>query len=383
MSTNSTLPAAHRAKVISDLPNEVLARICEFLVPNRSEAKTLTDSELDLQSVDKSVEGAAEYRLWENLDRNRPGYPGLQSFDNPNKMTVSIHKHENKENFPNHFADFASTCKLVSNQALYIASRRSFLLTISNTGLTFEGIRDAAPLQLFGNNGAYAMVDDRNMRMQIVPNGSVPGNKAFTAFTQAMGNLTRLRLKFRIDLARTGSGRTRFFIEQVASQFSALQEQGSRLSEVIVTVVLGYWSTERHRTTGSPFHTTLIEVMQCMNGQDDKTFAEVAAQITGRILEPVTQALQALSISKIHPRCHTACPGSRKVHSSIGMKLDVQWDDPDLSWGVQTEAFISGAGMAPQLIRIPRDWGSLELLRDKLEQHLRRNATGTIPYRTL
>ena len=147
--------AAERPKLLTHLPNEVLQRICEYILPDMLEPKPFSEHELHLGETEEKVSGWRECRKINNVhprDDCTNDDSSLQSTRTPGTVNVVreyVQAPQKQPGYHNHLANFAPACTLTSIQVQSITQRPPFLLTVSNEGITFEKIRDAAPIQAF------------------------------------------------------------------------------------------------------------------------------------------------------------------------------------------------------------------------------------------
>ncbi|ETI29354.1 hypothetical protein G647_01807 [Cladophialophora carrionii CBS 160.54] len=346
--TTSTGSASPRATLLTDLPPEILLRVCEYLVPEQREPMPLTDDELHRHREERRVAGFA--------GQDTVGPFHLRDFG----ADVA------KADRPNHLANFAATCQSFRDQARWITGERSFALTIGYAGVTFEGIRDVRPLQGCKSRESYA--DSEH---------SVAGNIAFNVLINTLSNIKKLELHITIKMIRLGLGRTELFVKQLAGQLSALRDRGSRLSHVDLKVVVGFTRDQEPRRENREIRlvNAVVELKRFMKEQGNEAFAEVAARTVPEVLHPLALSLRGHPAVDIQPQGHDQAPESesREHQAAAGLKVTVKWGDPMIHWGWQFDPTNLGP---TQVFRSsdPIRWGSFQLLCEEVQERFYRTA---------
>ncbi|OCT47579.1 hypothetical protein CLCR_03589 [Cladophialophora carrionii] len=346
--TTSTGSASPRATLLTDLPPEILLRVCEYLVPEQREPMPLTDDEFHRHRVERRVAGVS------GRDTVEPFH--LRGF----RADVA------KADRPNHLANFAATCQSFRDQARWITGERSFALTIGYAGITFEGVRDVRPLQGCKSSESNAE-----------PEHSVPGNIAFNVLIHTLSNIKKLELHITIKMSRLGLGRTELFVKQLAGQLSALRDRGSRISHVDLKVVVGFTRDQEPRGENREIRlvNAVVDLKRFMKEKGNETFADVAARAVPEVLHPLALSLRGHPAIDLQPQGHDPPPDSesREHQPAAGFKVTVKWGDHMIRWGWQFDPTNLGP---TQVFRSsdPIRRGSFQLLCDEVQERFCRTA---------
>ena len=310
MAVDRAMTVTHQPKSFTDLPNEVISRICEYLVPDRSEPKTFSDDEVNFEVVRKSLEGWSDFALLAPL-RRPDRHVGTSYVPFPGRryvyeFKVLLPSKKSKTDATNHLSNLALVCKSTEAQAQSILHRHTFLLTVSNEGITFEGFRDARPLQIFRGPDSYKFVNPSEFKLEDVPRGSIPDNTAFTVLQRLLGKIFKLKIHIELDLSGSDSLRTRFFLRQIAEQLTALQARDSRLENIEVSATIGLYGPGdkvwRDAVADAPTTSRKVPwiLLDKVTKQEEghQTIAEVAAEDATEVLLPLMHALQGHLMSK-------------------------------------------------------------------------------------
>ncbi len=242
-------------KQLVDLPDEVISQICEHLIPDRSHPKPFQHYEM------KSTIRSLRVSGWENFGFISGNEPSTQEYVTRHFSGVEVTSKSRIRDFraftqpskarkrrKNDLANFAATCRRFSSQGQTMYARRTFTLTISNHGITFESLRDAFPLQTFcvlpkdqgGLQPGWAMVDPAKRSLVLLPKNNVPGNVAFNRFSVVFKSLRTLRIQVDVDMEEGHNKKTCFFLGQLG-RFLLSQPAGAiALSKLEVDFNLGF-----------------------------------------------------------------------------------------------------------------------------------------------
>jgi hypothetical protein len=177
------------------------------------------------------------------------------------------------------FVNFAATCKRFASEAFALYMRRRFVLAVSNYGISFEGHRDASPMQTFSvlphDQGSltprWAMIDSTRMRIAKIPPTDIPDNLAFGAFSKVFKRLRSLHLHVDIDVFLCANGKTKFFLGQIGRFLLSQARTDSLLSELHVNVnfVNDQRDDDSHPKTCSLVEMlTVLDVVRESRGKD-------------------------------------------------------------------------------------------------------------------
>ncbi|KAK5464708.1 hypothetical protein LTS15_001270 [Exophiala xenobiotica] len=221
---------------LTDMPPEVIRRICEMLLPDRSikrpgEAAPSWDhipipviwsgppsSGDGLYPIEHYTE-AAHQELDVETRRSR-----LQGRRRPeNLFPLMVNRTEQQPTgqqriFVNDLASFASTCKLIANSARSVPLVRHFVVTICHGQMAFEGIRSAEPQQTYTTAipGEWIMVNkDTNTHthtLGIMPLAQIPGNVAFNNLANMLSRIQHLTINIELDSPVMMVSKPEFFL---------------------------------------------------------------------------------------------------------------------------------------------------------------------------
>ena len=231
-----------RPKQLLDLPNEVIGRICEYLAPAEFEPRPFEAKEIEASAYNKRVWGWSSVEIDHGLeDLYEDGYDNIDiSYGDPQIFPVLLKTTGSKAHRHNHLANFAATCKTVNCEVKSLTVRRSFLLTISNDGLTFEGLRSGGPRQTFRTSQGWAMIDPRELQVFNMQNGKVPGNTAFEVFSRIIARMYRLRIHVRADLDHTRTRKLEFFLSHIRALLRKCCRRQYLLPSIDLTLDVGF-----------------------------------------------------------------------------------------------------------------------------------------------
>src|SRR6202012_88065 len=143
-----------------------------------------------------------------------------------------------------------------------LCARRAFTLTASNYGITFEGLRDAFPLQTFSvlpiDQGSvqpgWAMVNPGRSVVVSVPKTTIPDNIAFHCFSAVFKSLRTLHMHvdIDIDLEQDQNKKAGFFLGQIGRFLLSHRRGYISLSTIEVTVRLGFHNFVSRRVSAVP-----------------------------------------------------------------------------------------------------------------------------------
>ncbi|KIW15126.1 hypothetical protein PV08_07913 [Exophiala spinifera] len=265
MSIPPTLTATDSQK-LADLPNEVIGQIFECLIPRRS-----TPNPFKYRKI-KSTRRAVKVDDWDKfifISGNEPcthdivyiRFSGIRVARAPRRAVFSVLAQ------PSHartisitsFANFAATCRRFSSRARELYTRRSFILTVSNHGVVFEGLRNAFPLQTFAVlpealgsvEPTWAMVDPLSKRITKVPRNTIPGNVAFRRFSAVFKDLHTLRIHTDIDMEQGQNKKTAIFLSQIGGFLLYTRIDGAAISGGLYRIPSSLRSSVRS-TKGQP-----------------------------------------------------------------------------------------------------------------------------------
>jgi hypothetical protein len=208
------------------------------------------------------------------------------------------------------------------------------------------------------------MVDTSKMQMQKIPENSLSGNMAFDAFTHALRNISKLQFHVELNMGLRRSERTKFFVERIAGQLGALQDRSPCLSSVDVKINMSFWEDRYLRVYPPSVLPVAHEFMTCAGmDRSTSTFAEAAASEAGKILLPLSQALQGLSTAKSRFLGHDDT--SKTVCSQHVTKISLRWDDAELLWSANTSII-----QRYRRRTVTLEWGTFDLFCTKLQDHL-------------
>ncbi|ETI25441.1 hypothetical protein G647_02214 [Cladophialophora carrionii CBS 160.54] len=252
---------ADRPTQLTDLPNEVIDRICEYLVVAQSQLKPFRRSEIKSIRSALKIEGWDSFGFIAGIDRCTGVFRWLDWFGtvvpagtDAMYFGVLTQPSRARTKSKNSLAKFAATCQRFSSHARTLYARRTFTLTISNSGITFEGLRDASPLQTFSvlpkdqaslRPGA-AMIDPASRRIVKVPKNTLPGNIAFGCFSKVFKSLRLLQIHVNVDLASERNQKTKFFLGQLGGFLVSHPRDSISLSTLEVIVNLGFYELKEY-----------------------------------------------------------------------------------------------------------------------------------------
>ncbi|KAJ9640643.1 uncharacterized protein PV06_02383 [Exophiala oligosperma] len=215
-----------RNLTLIDMPPEILSRICEFLLPDR-----FLDRARKLEHQFETVEG--EFGWSESLPRcyyslrkpfrdsdldldYDPSYDRVPDLDhrlrhsdeNSTRWVKYVRsKYIQRSCMVNDMANFARTCKWVSNAARDIVRTHHFLLTIAHEEVAFEGVRCSEPYSLWTSvfiSRRYITVNDDEDEERIIfeiPKAQLPRNAAFKNLTNMVSKINHLTITIDLDLS--------------------------------------------------------------------------------------------------------------------------------------------------------------------------------------
>ncbi|OCT47218.1 hypothetical protein CLCR_02441 [Cladophialophora carrionii] len=267
MDANRPNSQADRPTQLTDLPNEVIDRICEYLVVPQSQPKPFRRCEI------KSIRSALKIKGWDNfgfitgIDRCTGAFGWVDWFGtlvpagtDAMNLGVLTQPSRARTKSKNSLAKFAATCQRFSSHARRLYARRTFTLTTSNSGVTFEGLRDASPLQTFSVQQTFsvlpkdqaslrpgaAMIDPASRRIVKIPKNTLPGNIAFGSFSKAFKSLRLLQIYVNVDLASERNQKTKFFLGQLGGFLASQPRDSISLSTLEVIVNLGFYDLKEY-----------------------------------------------------------------------------------------------------------------------------------------
>ncbi|KAJ9610713.1 hypothetical protein H2200_005490 [Cladophialophora chaetospira] len=241
-------------KQLTDLPDEVISQICEYLIPARSTPNPFKNSEI------KSTRRVLKVGGWDNFGFISGNEPCTQQYVDSHFASLHVSGKPGRVDFraltqpfkarkkvKTDLANFTATCRQFSGQGRAMYARRPFTLTISNHGITFESLRDAFPLQTFSvlpkDQGSvqpsWAMIDPPHRMIVKIPKNTIPGNIAFERFSAVFPNLRTLCMYVNVDLEKGHNKKTGFFLSQLG-RFLLSHSPGIALSKLEVDLNLGF-----------------------------------------------------------------------------------------------------------------------------------------------
>lgn len=225
---------------LTDMPPEVLRRICEMLLPDRSvnrpgKAVPSWDhipvpttwsgppsSGDGLYPIEDYTEEAHE-----ELDREtrRSRLQGRRRPENLFPLMVNRSARQptgQQPLFVNDLASFAGTCKLIGNSARSIPPVRHFVVSICYDYMAFEGIRSEEPQQSYTTAvpGEWIMVnkDTNTHTLGIMPLAQIPGNVAFTSLANMLSRIKHLTINIDLDTPVLKVSKPEFFLADFISR---------------------------------------------------------------------------------------------------------------------------------------------------------------------
>ncbi|KAJ9610734.1 hypothetical protein H2200_005511 [Cladophialophora chaetospira] len=252
------------------MPNEVLARICYFLIPDEFDPRPLRPDEIRKTTSYQQIRGLRKFYSVRGTDPSTQRIVGLHESFRLHTLQRSLMRSEEltyddsdsrSSEIPEcpvlvkttyggdgpttGIANLAATCHNFNDQAQLLRSQRNFTLTLSNHGITFEGLRDATPLQTLkahvkGNIPLWIWVDPTKQEVVRVGDGDVPGNRAFRAFANVFGRVKHLCIHIEMDLDPESCRKTNFFLDQISKFLEARQGDPTCLSTLEVAANVGF-----------------------------------------------------------------------------------------------------------------------------------------------
>ena len=225
---------------LTDMPPEVIRRICEMLLPDRSVNRPgKADPSWDHIPVPITWSGPPssgdglypiEYyteEAHEELDREtrRSRLQGRRRPENLFPLMVNRSARQptgQQPLFVNDLASFAGTCKLIGNSARSIPPVRHFVVAICHEYMAFEGIRCEEPQQTYTTAipGEWIMVnkDTNTHALGIMPLAQIPGNVAFTNLANMLSRIKHLTINIDLDTPVMMVSKPEFFLADFISR---------------------------------------------------------------------------------------------------------------------------------------------------------------------
>ncbi|OAP56427.1 hypothetical protein AYL99_09606 [Fonsecaea erecta] len=261
MDPSPTESETHHPKRLTDLPNEVLSHICSYIIADRPDLTPFQDAELDEPISTTRIEGLERYWYLRGYERQKTVIAGAHNNDPiewcrtrttpPFPLVFAAEKQAK-----NTLASFAATCTQLNNHVRTLCAQRTFTLTVSHCGLTFESFRSAWPQQMFEalrydpprqelnrwflgrSHWDLVMVMPEGPKLVRIPEVGLPGNLAFFAFARAFKRLRHLSICVDLDIMSFPHKKLPFFLGRI-SQFDLSQADCElSLSTLSITVYL-------------------------------------------------------------------------------------------------------------------------------------------------
>lgn len=399
---------AQHKTMFTDLPNEIVAQICEHLVPDRSEPRPFRSNEVRTLLDEAAPDGTHDVHLAAAVDEadrrtrsrqfgeyfrrysghrvergvavhiqdplwteersqslgNATSSDGVGSYSqtsNSLKLSetgCSICTLCSQIDAPNHttrsgnsLTNFAIACRSVADQGRLLHRRHKFHMTISNHGVTFEGLRSGAPLKngrampitksldaRGSKHQTWTLLDIIHLRYIEIPPASIPGNIAFDGLCGVIKDLRKLSIHVELDMDRADVRRLLFFLDQIVL-FLLSQHPGEfHLTTLEVDVKLGFHAHAARLRDADFRHTQLAVPLQIVQDAYDtrqsstiNAIADVALTHAGEILESLATSLYELLVrhnsfvrSDVSTNVSTSAP--------LQLKFRLLGDGPAMQW---------------------------------------------------
>ncbi|OAL36432.1 hypothetical protein AYO20_04328 [Fonsecaea nubica] len=263
-------PPIHRPKQLTDLPSEILARICEYLLPDYGPRPTPFQAGEDKRILILSkVEAMWRFTSVQGLEGDTERFADSvrrspnQYFTNFRPEFAWAAPSVIKERRSTGLAGLAASCRQFHSHVQRLPKKHVFTMTVNFHGLTFENLRNASPTQTFRtgtlNDGPPVMASLEGPMLVYLPKMQLPGNTAFGAFTTAFKSIRHLNIhvelygseeKKKLELYLEQIGQ--FLIFHAGTQFS--------LSTLDIIVHLDY-RIPASSSTGSPHASAFSDPM--------------------------------------------------------------------------------------------------------------------------
>lgn len=354
MDPNAPDPQATRPRQLTDLPNELIAKMFKYLVPDehleynplrnpiRREPKKMFISGWDkfivlddwIDGVDSQVDRT---HIFANYLR-REGLRMVKVDQKPVQNTSSSTKS---------FASLATTCRRFSEEARRWYTQRTFSMTVSNYGVTFENLGDNMPQRVFSVipkdlshiESSFATFDVRQQKVVRIPKTTIPENIALDVFSRALQHLRSLNLHVDLDLDPTGNGKTHFFLSQIGRHLLSSPYNTSSLSKIDIAVNVGLHRANSEDAVVHGRSAARIVAGPCVHLRQDQ--CSPSGSLHDCVLPNLSTVLRSLITSLVRLRSRQnnsrkGCDNSRaKDGSPLAIRILVHGDSTPalMTWG--------------------------------------------------
>ncbi|KAH0839136.1 hypothetical protein AYO21_04729 [Fonsecaea monophora] len=253
-------PPIHRPKQLTDLPNEILAHICEYLLFDHGSRPTLFQAGEDKRTlIPAKVEAMWKFKGVEGLEGDTERFADSVR-RNPNQYFTNFRPEfawaapsVPKERRSTGLAGLAASCRRFHSHVQRLPEKHVFTMTVNFHGLTFENLRNASPTQTFRNGslngGRPVMASLEGPMLVYIPKMQLPGNTAFGAFTTAFKNMRHLNIH--VELYGPGEKKKlELYLEQIG-QFLIFQAGSHRSLSTLDIIVHVDYRIPASSSTGS------------------------------------------------------------------------------------------------------------------------------------
>ncbi|KAJ9610735.1 hypothetical protein H2200_005512 [Cladophialophora chaetospira] len=255
---NARQPEAQHSspKHFFDLTEDIIGRICDYLAPAEFEPRPFEYEEIKASTHNRKVSGWDDFTFDFGLEQATEQDYTLIAHRSDEDRTFPVLKRSatTRKRRRNHLAKFAATCSSVAAAAKRLKLRRNFLLTVSNHGITFEGLRSGLPWQTFRAPNGSAMIDSKRLWLNSIELGELPGNRAFEAFCNILTKIHRLRIHIAADLDWLEARKLNLFVHQINYTILSVSNRRKQLPSIELTLDVGFHGFFATRRRG-PFVT--------------------------------------------------------------------------------------------------------------------------------
>ena len=384
----------HHPKKLLDLPNEIIDRICDYLVPTEHQPRVVElqhawSSTYDIVTGWQDVNPACG--LQESLQTDHNIYREMrESVGNLGRSDRWVHVKTKLTSpstaLPRHqwgsdLGAFAATCKQFSQRATSILDRRTFQLTVSNGGIAFEGFQSEKPFQAFMIPGGYAAINPKTMTIATIIDGTVPGNHAFKVFSRLVSKVKALRIHVETDMDWRQTKRTVMFLHQISKFLMSLSAKDIKLPIIEVTLNMDFHHSNKadQRLTFTRFGevTTMrlhprhlpAKVVEDMRKRDliKPTVIDTVVPNLIPVLSKLLSTMLKIRNEQIELRARADTPGSNALHP-YDVRILIQGD---FSAGNRWGKFVGGRRQSSPGQSAPTvEHGSFEEFCRLLQQRL-------------
>ncbi len=262
----------HQPKQLLDLPNEIIDRICEYIAPPVDKPRPVKATDIRRTGPDQWVRpkaclrGRIEYGLevtteidFRDAREDAGSVYGWNFGLHPHGAYFGTLQPTIRLNATRccDLATFAATCRHLAGRAASVVNRRIFQMTVSNYGITFEGSRSAAPLQTFQTSWGYAMIHSEAAAIVAIPDGTLPGNRAFEIFSNMIPKIRHLTIHVKVDMDWRRARKLKMFLHQISTVLQSFSAEGVLLPsiEVILDADFHYFRTQAREAMHESFLT--------------------------------------------------------------------------------------------------------------------------------